>query len=57
MGGYIVVVPNPYFVQTDAGGAYEIENVPDGPYTVTAWHEGAKTQSMPVAVSGDAKGD
>jgi len=57
MSGYIVVVPTPYFAQTDASGAYKIENVPDGQYTVTAWHEGSKTQSKPVAVAGDAKAD
>ena len=57
MSGYIVVVPTPYFAETDASGVYKIDNVPDGQYTVTAWHEGAKTQSKPVAVSGDAKAD
>jgi plastocyanin len=57
MSGYLVIVPTPYFVQTDNSGAYKIDNVPDGQYTVTAWHEGSKTQSKPVAVSGDAKSD
>lgn len=57
MSGYVVVVPTPYFAQTDKSGSYKIENVPDGSYTVTAWHEGAKNQSKPVAVSGDAKAD
>jgi plastocyanin len=57
MSGYIVVVPTPYFAETDASGAFKIENLPDGQYTITAWHEGAKTQSKPVAVSGDAKAD
>jgi plastocyanin len=57
MSGYLVIVPTPYFAQTDSSGAYKIENVPDGQYTVTAWHEGSKTQSKPVAVSGDAKAD
>jgi plastocyanin len=57
MSGYLVIVPTPYFAQTDASGTYKIENVPDGQYTVTAWHEGSKTQSKPVAVSGDAKAD
>jgi plastocyanin len=57
MSGYLVIVPTPYFVQTDSSGAYKIDNVPDGQYTVTAWHEGSKTQSKPVAVSGDAKVD
>jgi plastocyanin len=57
MSGYIVVVPTPYFVITDKSGEYKIENVPDGSYTVMAWHEGAKNQSKPVSVAGDAKAD
>jgi plastocyanin len=57
MSGYLVIVPTPYFAETDASGAYKIDSVPDGQYTVTAWHEGSKTQSKPVAASGDAKAD
>jgi plastocyanin len=57
MAGYVVVSPTPYFALTDKSGAYKIENVPDGSYTVTAWHEGAKNQSKPVAVAGDSKAD
>ncbi len=57
MSGYVVVTPTPYFATTDKSGEYKIENVPDGSYTVTAWHEGAKNQSKPVAVAGDSKAD
>lgn len=57
MAGYIVVSPTPYFATTDKSGEFKIENVPDGSYTVTAWHEGAKGQSKPVAVAGDTKAD
>jgi plastocyanin len=57
MAGYVVVSPTPYFALTDKSGAYKIENVPDGSYTVTAWHEGAKGQSKPVTVAGDSKTD
>jgi len=57
MSGYVVVAPTPYFATTDKSGEYKIENVPDGSYTVTAWHEGAKNQSKPVAVTGDSKAD
>ena len=57
MGGYVVVSPTPYFATTDKSGDYKIENVPDGSYSVTAWHEGAKSQSKPVTVSGDSKAD
>jgi plastocyanin len=57
MSGYVVVVPTPYYALSDKSGNYKIENVPDGSYTVTSWHEGAKNQSRPVNVSGDTKAD
>ncbi len=57
MSGYIVVSPTPYYSLTDKSGEYKIENVPDGSYTVTGWHEGAKNQSKPVTVAGDTKAD
>ena len=57
MSAYLVVVPTPYFATSDQAGNYKIENVPDGSYTVIAWHEGAKNQSKPVSVSGDTKAE
>jgi plastocyanin len=57
MAGYIVVSPTPYFATTDKSGEYKIENVPDGSYTVVAWHEGAKNGSKPLTVTGDSKAD
>ena len=57
MSAYLVVVPTPYFAVSDQAGTYKIENVPDGSYTVIAWHEGAKNQSKPVSVTGDTKAD
>ena len=57
MSGVIVVSPTPYFAQTDGSGNYKIENVPDGSYTVTAWHEGTKPASKKITVSGDTKAD
>jgi len=57
MSAYLLVVPTPYFAVSDQTGNYKIENVPDGSYTVVAWHDGAKNQSKPVAVTGDAKAD
>jgi len=57
MGGYIIVSPTPYFAVTDKSGNYKIDNVPDGSYTVTAWHEGAKNSSKPVTVAGEGKAD
>jgi plastocyanin len=57
MSGYIIVAPTPYFAVTDKSGEYKIENVPDGAYSVTAWHEGAKNQSKPISVAGEGKAD
>ena len=57
MSGYVVVAPTPYFATTDKSGEYKIDNVPDGSYTVTAWHEGAKNQSKALTVAGDSKAD
>ena len=57
MVGYLIVSPTPYFAETDDGGNYKINGVPDGSYTVTVWHEGAKNQSKPVTVSAGARAD
>jgi plastocyanin len=57
MSGYIVVVPTPYFALTSPSGEYRIENIPDGSYGLTAWHDGVKNQSKHVDVAGDAKAD
>jgi len=54
MSGFIVVSPTPYYAEADASGEYKIDNVPDGSYTVTAWREGMKAQTKPIAVAGAA---
>ena len=55
MSGFVIVSPTPYFAQTDASGNFTIANVPDGNYTITVWHEGAKPTSKPITVKGDTK--
>jgi plastocyanin len=57
MAAYVIVSPTPYFIETNKDGEFKIENVPDGAYTVTAWHEGAKSKSNPVKVAGDTAAD
>jgi plastocyanin len=57
MSGYVIVSPTPYFATTDKSGAFKIDSVPDGAYTVTAWHEVAKSKSNPVNVAGDTAVD
>ncbi|HXY51730.1 MAG TPA: carboxypeptidase regulatory-like domain-containing protein [Terriglobales bacterium] len=57
MAGYLIVTPTPYHAITDKDGNYKIANVPDGQYTVVAWHEGAKDSSKLVTVAGNTKAD
>lgn len=57
MAGYIIVTPDSHFAETGADGSFTIANVPDGQYTVTAWHEGKKLQSKKITVSGDTTAD
>jgi plastocyanin len=57
MSGFIVVSPTPYFAETDSAGNFKIDNIPDGKYTVVAWHEGSKPQSKSVDVAGAGKVD
>jgi len=57
MAGYIIVSPTPYFAETSADGKYTLANVPDGDYTITAWHEGKKVQFKKISVKGDTTAD
>jgi plastocyanin len=57
MSGYLVVSPTPYYAETDSSGNYKIDNVPDGKYSVVAWHEGTKQLAKPVEVAGTGKAD
>lgn len=57
MSGYVIVTPTPFYAETDASGSFKMADVPDGSYTVTAWHEGFKTQSKPVTAAGQATVD
>jgi hypothetical protein len=55
MHGWFVVVKGPY-ASTDSNGAFTINNVPPGSYTVTAWHEAAGTQTQKVTVAAGTPG-
>ena len=57
MSGYIIVSPTPYYAVADASGEFKIADVPDGTYTISAWHEGMKILSKPVTVSGNTTVD
>ena len=50
MNAYVGVVTNPYFAVSDTMGAFTIDKVPPGTYTLQAWHEkfGATTKTVTV---------
>ncbi len=50
MTGFIWVKPHPYHTVTDAAGAYKIEEIPPGEYTVTMWHEKLGEQKHKVKI-------
>lgn len=52
MSGIVMVLPNRWFTAPDSRGAYAIEEVPPGEYTIVGWHERAKPVSYRVRVVG-----
>lgn len=46
----VLVMPNPYFATTDAGGHYSITNVPPGTYKLKAWHERVPSEMREIIV-------
>lgn len=46
----VLVMENPYFAMTDAGGHYTITNVPSGTYTLKAWHERLPADECKITV-------
>lgn len=52
MEAFVVVTPSPYYAVTNAKGEFEIEDLPDGEYTVKVWHPKLKEISKNVAVTG-----
>ena len=57
MEAFVVVVPTPYFARTGGDGAYTIQGVPDGSYTVHAWAPNLPEQTRDVRVKGTATAD
>jgi plastocyanin len=50
MVGVILVLDTPYFVKPEPSGAFRITGVPQGRYTVVAWHDAAPPDSIDVNV-------
>jgi plastocyanin len=57
MGAWIAVIDNPYFAVSDKDGKFTLpKGLPDGDYTVHAWHEKYGEQDGKVTVK-DGKGE
>lgn len=50
MAGYLLVLPNRFFVQADAQGGFKLPPLPPGNYTIKAWHPRFGTASSKVEV-------
>ncbi len=50
MLGWVIVVPNPYFMQTGSDGMYTLSDVPPGDYTLVVWQEQVGEKEIPVTV-------
>ena len=57
MHAWIGVVDNPYFAVTGKDGAFELNNLPPGNYTIEAWQEELGTQDQQVTVTPQGKAE
>lgn len=55
MAAWVAVIDNPYFAVSDKDGKFSLpKGLPDGDYTVVAWHEKFGTTEGKVSVKGGA---
>ena len=59
MSAVVVVVDTPHFARTDKDGAFSLDGVPAGRYTLKAWHErggeGSAEVQVPAQGTAEAK--
>jgi hypothetical protein len=54
MESWVGVLSHPYYNVTGDGGTFEIKDLPEGTYTIEAWHEKFGTQTQSVTVKAGA---
>ena len=55
MQAWILVPLNPYFATTDAMGHFQIDSIPAGTYTLSAWHPSLGYLEQPLTVVANEK--
>jgi len=57
MKSYISVNDTPYFAVTGPDGAFDIEGLPEGTYTLEAWHPTLGTKTQKIVIGKAKRGD
>jgi hypothetical protein len=57
MHAYVVVQDHPYFAVTTADGKFEIKGLPQGKYTLEAWHPTLGSKSMQIEIGKNKRAD
>ena len=57
MKGYVAVQDHPYFAVTASDGSFTIKDLPQGTYTLEAWHPELGTKSMKVVIGKGKRAD
>jgi plastocyanin len=53
MHAYFAVLKTSHYAVTGDNGAFSLNNLPPGKYTITAWHETLGTQTQEITVTGN----
>ena len=53
MHAYFAVVKTSHYAVTGDNGAFSLNNLPAGKYTITAWHETLGTQTQEINITGN----
>ncbi len=57
MRSYIAVNDTPYFAVTGPDGTFDIEGLPEGTYTLEAWHPVLGTRTVKIVIGKAKRGD